>query len=955
MKKMLLISVMAFVGLSASAQFNAKSSVTPQTQSKVVNKTQVHRSFQVLPARQDVKTRTYVPTNTLTLDPARVKPVTRGQRALFTQSAQLSKKALGKGKAQNRRMVNLKPTMTLNSKASTRAKAPRKALSLAETYTGVGYDYYNKVDTQWTMTPTTATYTTDEGEEEVNVLVDVIPTPDFLAELYPDGVPVMYTVEDDSLITIAPQALASYEDEENGTTNYITLFATNSDDEDGIIHMVIRENGKLVITNGNWIGLGEFADVEFDEELDAGEAFLGLDELMVGVGYYYRYETTIEKEYNAHGADFFNAKPADWVLKRGITAMDDEEVHFFIDMTPLPEIFAELYPNGIDVEYEQEDTTITVKPQVIASSEEEDGTRYYIMLFSAASQDGSIVLIENEFGLKTIPDEAILIGAWTSEEFDPTFATYDGGYLYIERPKYRLPNAPAEAPEDVAFKSQELVLFAGRSYSGVYWTNNLAVMGAGVPTTFSNATMDLATSYEWSVLETDEDDVETTITGNDRDFTLNTKCGAEYEGLSLIAYTESEASEPYQWGAGRLKEADGTPTYTSLTLFAGGGASSFDCEDGTYATMTRQNPDDDLTYYGNFATPDIIDNNNIDVPHMTKIYSYQSKPSTPLYLTGVILPMVSFEAHEDFNLHIKLCKCQRSATGNLKLGDVIAEGDATLENVKDEFVDQSGLIAVEFPELYVEDEFGMSETVDYLFIEDEFVVVIEGWNNGTFSGVLGSQEEYPVDVTSTWYEVEGDTDSRLQSYGSWPQLFVGLLDATYGYLYTEDDTNLNFYKDGGQASIHVNPMYYAIDNETEEPTCLLNIESVTEDGEEVDEVPEWITFEVANEDYTTATAVSETTGREYEYFVNGIDYDLVVTTEALPEDVQNRTAQVVFFQAGARLTVTITQDVDDPDGITSVVAKTPLKNRHAFNVAGQPVDKNYRGIVVKDGKKMIVK
>ena len=82
---------------------------------------------------------------------------------------------------------------------------------------------------------------------------------------------------------------------------------------------------------------------------------------------------------------------------------------------------------------------------------------------------------------------------------------------------------------------------------------------------------------------------------------------------------------------------------------------------------------------------------------------------------------------------------------------------------------------------------------------------------------------------------------------------------------------------------------------------------------------------------------------------------MVVTTEALPEGVQNRTAQVVFFQTGARLTVTITQDVDDPDGITSVVAKTPLKNRHAFNVAGQPVDKNYRGIVVKDGKKMIVK
>ena len=246
----------------------------------------------------------------------------------------------------------------------------------------------------------------------------------------------------------------------------------------------------------------------------------------------------------------------------------------------------------------------------------------------------------------------------------------------------------------------------------------------------------------------------------------------------------------------------------------------------------------------------------------------------------------------------------------------------------------------------------MSEIVDYLFIEDEFVIVIEGWDNGTFNGVLGSQEHNFNEVTSTWFQATGET--RMRSYGGgWPQLFIGLLDATYGYLYTDDETNLIFDKDGGTSLVHVDPMYYGTDDETKEPTYLLDIESVLEDGEEVEEVPEWLTVDVANEDYTTATEVDED-GNEYEYFVNGIDYDLVFTTEALPEGVENRTCQIVFFQTGAKLAITVTQDID-ADGISTVVEKTPINNSHAYNLAGQRVNNHAKGIIVKNGRKQIVK
>lgn len=947
MKKLFLISVMALVGMSASAQLDTKSSAIPQSKSKVVNMPQSQRSYQAVAPLQGLATRNHVVANSkLTLDPAKVKPVTRAQRTPIVLPAQ--SKAFAKGQAQSRSMVNLQPTLTLSSQVSAQARAASKAPAFVEKYVGVGLDYKAKESVQWTMTPSTATVTDKEtGEEkEANVLLDVIPTPDFLSELYPNGIPVLYTIDEEGVITIEPQAVAHYVDETTNVTNYVTLFAANSDDERCIISLKLDESGKLTITDGNWICFGEFAGVDFDPELSDGEAYLGWDELIANVSYYSHFETIIDKEYYGHGVDYFANEAVDWVMQRGKTVMDNEESYFFINMSPMLDIFSGLYPNGIDVEYKQEGNIITVEPQVIASTTGEEAE--YIMICSGTADDGVIVLTEGEDGsLKTIDGESVILGAWSTDKFDPTFETYQGSYSYIDNVKYRLPDAPAEAPKDVACEPNELVLFAGMGYSGYSYNDNLAVMGAYAPTTFRNCTMDIATNFEWSVSETDRDDVETTLTGNDRSFTVNTKGDYTYENFSLTAYDRDEASEPYKWGTGHALNSEETaPRYEAIHAYAGAGASSFKFSDDTYAVMTRQNPDYDLTFYVNWATPDIAAEYN--GTSMSTIYSYQGKPATPLYLTGVTLPMVSFEAKEDFNLHIKLCKCERSLTGTLKLGDIIAEGDATLENVNSDY--DAGITAVEFTELYVEDEFGMSEALDYLFIEDEFVIVIEGWDNGTFSGVLGSQEFNFNEITSTWFQATGQ--DRLRSYGGgWPQLFIGLLDATYGYLHTEDNTDLSFGKDGGTSTLHIDPMYYSVDEETEEYSYLLYVESVTEDGEEAEEIPEWISVDIANEDYTTAIGTDEE-GNEYEYFVNGIDYDMVITVDALPEGVDGRTAEMVFMQKGALLKVKVSQG--EMQGISTVVTAKPLNNKHVFNLAGQRVN-NAKGIVVKDGRKVIVK
>ena len=172
--------------------------------------------------------------------------------------------------------------------------------------------------------------------------------------------------------------------------------------------------------------------------------------------------------------------------------------------------------------------------------------------------------------------------------------------------------------------------------------------------------------------------------------------------------------------------------------------------------------------------------------------------------------------------------------------------------------------------------------------------------------MLGAQDITGNEITSTWFDRTG-RDGEMRSYTTWKTtLFIGLLDATYGYLYTNDNTNLQFAAEGGEATIHVNPMYYGIDDETEQPTYSLSIESITIDGEEAEELPEGINIEIANEDYTTATGTNAN-GETYEYFVNGIDYDMVVTTDALPEGVDSRKVEIVFMQTGARLKVVINQ------------------------------------------------
>ena len=890
MKKILFLAVMALMGVSANAQyktFDSKAVSASKVQvtnrgEKLSTPMQVAGTFNAGEITRDRLDRK------VSIDATKLVPATERQHrakaampALPTQG-----KALGKSIAKNRHMTNIQPTVNLGAQAA----APRKAAALAENYFAMGLNYRTRDVEEWTMTPGTGTITDEETgvETQVDVLVDVIPTPSYFSEIFPNGIPVQYTVED-NVITINPQALFSYKNEAGDTTFYVSLFSVTSDDEDGVINMEVGENGKLTVTNGNWICFGEFANVEFDPDLGDSEAYLGFDELYANVTYFYKMGLSIDKEFNAYGIDAETNETVNWTMKQGKYFYDDEETPVFIDMCPFLEEFSSIFPDGVNVEYKQSGNIITVTPQLLASYTTESGTQVYLILHSNASEDGNIVLTVGEDGsLTTINNEIVTIGAWSTDEFNADYETYLGYYASTSRVHYLLPGAAPLAPEDVACEPANTVLFAGQALSGYYYGNyNLGMIGAYAPTSFTNLTKDPASGFNWSVKEYGEE--ENVLTSTDRDFSINTIGGYAYGELLLKGNNQGSESEVFNFGCMGVDDA-GELLCDTLELYAGQSAYAFQFSDGSYATMTTKSCDDDMIFYTNWGTPDKTSTS------MSRIYSYQGKPATPLFINGVTLPLVSFTSQDDFNLHLIIYKCTRNANGSVTLGDIIAEADATSENINADYSDRN-IWAIEFTDLYVEDEFGLSESLDYLFIEDEFLVCFDGWDNGTFSGVIGSDDNMSGRGITTWFEMTGE-EGHLYRYTQWkPQLFIGLLGATYGYLYTEDNTDLQFDGQGGEASIHIEPMYYGWDEEDENlPVPSLYLESITVDGEEVEEIPEWITVNIANLDQTI----------DAEGYPNSIDYDLVFQVAA-SDGNESRSAEIVYMQRGARLKVTISQ------------------------------------------------
>lgn len=621
----------------------------------------------------------------------------------------------------------------------------------------------------------------------------------------------------------------------------------------------------------------------------------------------------IQTYYNASGTSR-QLGSTEWTM----LSIEDEGVRFFADV--IPNLWGTSGINYVLTEANVSGSTVTIPAQVVLQGTQADGTPLYIHIFSGISANGSIVMTLGDDGSLTLQNgETIYYGAFSTETFDPTLNTYLGAYDYVTNIQYLFPGQIAAPKAEI--EPAGVFLHLGSSRTNYHYTNNLAIIPSNAAVPFTNLTSGKVTKYDWSVNKfgyndaADAMEVESVITGSEKDFSFNTETAGVYGPVSLTAWNE-DTNSSYTWGLYHEDDAN-----TAFYAYAGGLSSNYAFQDGTSPILTTANPDNSMAYYATyFGTPDLM------TKSIQSLVMYQGKPTAPLYTEGVNLYVRGFTAQPGFSLTCQIVQVSRDASnGRMSFGNVIAESVISANDVVD---GGNGIFEMRFTDFYVYDEDDMTVGIDHLFLDEEFAIVISGWDNGTFScSPFGEYETSENGHPYTYFIQTDDPDGLYSWTGLNGKMFVGFINGGYGYLNTSDPTTINVPAEGGNASITVHPMLYSDGENGAKITRLFSD----------NEIPSWLTFSFANENYDT------------DYV-----FDLVVTASALPEGETGRSATIRFWQEGAYLDVTVNQG-DATNGIATVSVSKMAKTPETFNLAGQKVGKNAKGIIIRDGKKYIGK
>lgn len=611
---------------------------------------------------------------------------------------------------------------------------------------------------------------------------------------------------------------------------------------------------------------------------------------------------SLTSNYTGTAINYSSKEQEIWTMSPGIF---EDETPCLVNVIPSP--FGEGEENSIAVSYTVDGNKIKVPQQYVCSVKFTDGTEGFMWAVNVGTsvEDGSLNFTLSDDGSLTYDNYYSSYVVFSTNEVN-----WDNALNFIIYTNVKYVKEGVVAAPEVMYEPTGLYLHAfmdrDRQWFG---ETNYSVIPAYASVGFKNYTTDLADAWSWSV--STAEDTPTTETGNDRDFSFNSTGGMAYTPAELVGSNQGVASAPYKWGL--VYEC------TQGYLFAGEMQSSF----GDYMILGRSNPDNSYAYYSFLGTPDVNSQNY----SIEQLILYQGQPSAPFYFEGISLFVKDFQIKDEanFNLKCKIVKVSRSEDNNLTIGDVIAEADIDTEEI---YQNEDGQTTLYWTQFYKEDEEGMSVDVDYLMLDEEFAVIIDGWDNNTFSAIpFGEYEGNAVGSISTFGKDTGD--DKIYTYAS-GNMLMGFVEGTYGYLHTTDNTSVTIPAEGGQAAIHIVPMLYSVDGDTGEPKTRLFLDEV-----EGNEVPSWLTVGFANEVYTE----------------NESSFDLVFQAEASTEA---RSCTLVFMQEGAKLEVTVSQAAGSGSGISTVVSKID-NNAPAYNVAGQRVNKNFKGLVVKDGRKFMNK
>ena len=555
----------------------------------------------------------------------------------------------------------------------------------------------------------------------------------------------------------------------------------------------------------------------------------------------------------------------------------------FQDMVPNP--FTAAGVENIYVYYFDLDGTLIVPAQPVTTLTFNDGSENSIWItnYSSDSEDGSIPLtLEGDGTLKMETDYVAYVGLPVdATEF--SFDDMEWYWSYYKNIKYQDPNnIPTPEP---SYTYDNLVLFSSITPSGYSFRYQHVMTPAYAPVNTINNTMDVTDAWDWKTYALTWDETageegtyvkgEVLASGTERAFSYVTNPDYLYAPTELVASYGELTSEPFA-------DAD-NEDYMPL-VYAGALGQNWVFDSGDAPLVSRANlkwVEDGYSLTG-FNTDGI-----------KSFILYQGKPTAPFYFEGINMIWNGLNVEENFNLKCKIQKVDRTS-GKLVMGEVIAESEVDLNNI---IITDDGFCQLQWNNFQAEDEMGFKSDLPYIFVEDEFAIVIEGLDNGTFTGTPIGDMGAPTGKTNTYVVLSEEDEFSGYGYQTYyGHVLAGFMGAVYGYLHTEDATDLVIPAKGGEASIHVNPMLFSSDEEGN-PAARIFIESIVENEEELEEVPEWLSLGIANEDYTT----------DADGYVIDPSFDLVAKAEALPAGVESRSCEIVFMQEGALLKVTVTQ------------------------------------------------
>lgn len=262
----------------------------------------------------------------------------------------------------------------------------------------------------------------------------------------------------------------------------------------------------------------------------------------------------------------------------------------------------------------------------------------------------------------------------------------------------------------------------------------------------------------------------------------------------------------------------------------------------------------------------------------------------------------------------------------------------------------------------VVDAFG-SESIEPVIIDEPFMVTVIGLSNdGVDIGLPGWENpaEDTLETGYVLYSIQGEEEGNLYT-GPFYNGVISLnfvFNSCFDYAevwsnaYTTDGTeitNFNVLKvsDDGQTVenmgepqldfVYTDTAFPWFNDQNEENYYLITAND--------DIIPEWISNVLVFEDEV-----------EEGYPRNGRVY-LSVQCEALPEGVSGRQADLYIFGRGyvSENPICVIQGNLSPDAINGTYKNYVEKNPAVYNMAGQKVSNNAKGMVVKNGRKFIVK